>query len=172
MRRDLTTFRRFGLNPFQVFQELDKEIRDSLHQPEYSYGPKWDILDKDTHFLISMDVPGVPKEDINIVCKDGVLSISGHRKTEFKEGDYVERSYGQFKKSLSIPEGVNEDDIMAHYENGILNLLVPKAKEKETKKIEISTEKKGLWENLIGTPLNKINAQESESEKTKQSTCC
>ncbi len=94
-------------------------------------------------YHIEIDLPGISKEDIEITTEDNVLTISGERKLkeETKEEDYykVESAYGKFTRSFTLPEKVDISAIQAESKNGVLEVIIPKLKEEETKpkKIEI-----------------------------------
>jgi len=106
-----------------------------------NWTPQVDIVDKKDKFLISIDVPGVKKEDINIELKDGYLTVKGERTYEYNdESETVyrcERSYGSFSRTFNV-EGVKDDSIKASFENGTLKLDLPKVEEKKPKKIELN----------------------------------
>ncbi len=96
--------------------------------------PRVDIAEDATHFHITMELAGIAKEDVKVaVNHERVLTVSGERKQEEKqEGkNYhrIERRYGNFSRSFTLPENVNEDQIDAHFENGLLNLSIPKREE-------------------------------------------
>ncbi len=103
-----------------------------------------DIRDEGDHYLVEAELPGFRKEDIDLDLKDGVLTISAKReeKTEEKDqnGHYVarERRLGTFRRSFDI-SGIEENEISAAYEDGILKLTLPKegAKRTESRKISI-----------------------------------
>ena len=102
---------------------------------------KCDIYEKDNMYNIVMDIPGFDKEDINIETDKGYLRITATRSKEEEEDDknYIrrERIYGSYQRSFYLGE-LDEDNIIAKFENGTLNVKVPKKKEIETKKtIEI-----------------------------------
>lgn len=94
-------------------------------------------------YHVEVDLPGVKKEDIHVDVKDGVMTISGERKTkeEVKEEDYyrVESSYGKFERSFSLPENVDEENIHAESQDGVLEVIIPKLEKpvKEAKRIEV-----------------------------------
>ena len=94
-------------------------------------------------YHIEIDLPGISKEDIEITTEDNVLTISGERKLkeETQEDDYykVESKYGKFSRSFTLPEKVDVSAIQAESKNGVLEVIIPKLKEEETKpqKIEI-----------------------------------
>ena len=102
------------------------------------------IDETDSSILISADIPGLTKKDINIEVSDDVLSITGER-TEDKVEDsdlyhYRERSKGTFTRSFHLPESVDEKKISANFKDGILNIELPKTKviEPKSRKIKIS----------------------------------
>lgn len=103
--------------------------------------PRVDLSETEDAYMIQVDVPGVPKDDININYQEGTLSISGERKAEDrKEGsDYVrvERSVGHFYRSFSLPQTIDEEGIEASCENGVLSVRVPKAEETKPRRIEV-----------------------------------
>src|SRR5215204_4148359 len=86
--------------------------------------PQMDLVEADDHFLLRADLPGLSEDDVNIEVRDNALTISGERKAEHEQrerGWYrVERSFGSFSRSLSLPEGVDPDAITAGFENGVL----------------------------------------------------
>ncbi|OYZ65598.1 MAG: hypothetical protein B7Y17_03140 [Sulfuricurvum sp. 24-42-5] len=97
---------------------------------------------EDEHrYYIHADLPGVSKEDIYIDLKDNVLTLSGERKhkEEVNEKDYykLESFYGKFQRSFTVPDDADMEHIEATTENGVLNVMIPKAAPKESKKIEI-----------------------------------
>ncbi len=105
----------------------------------YSFVPKVDVLENEKAFLIHVAVPGVSKEDFKIDLNDNYLSISGERKFDSEKKDHnfhsVETQYGSFSRSFSLPENADAANISAQYNNGILEINVPK----DVKKILKST---------------------------------
>jgi HSP20 family protein len=112
-----------------------------LSIPDFS--PSIDFIDKEDKYLISIEIPGMGKEDVKIELEDDVLVIKGEKKSEKKEDNdelYVcERCYGAFRRELRLPSDINKDTIDAGYDNGVLTINLPKTKiiEKETKQISI-----------------------------------
>ena len=106
------------------------------------WAPAVDVLTKDGDLLIRCELPGVKQEDVDITLQNGVLTISGEHKVEEEEdrgGYHVrERRYGSFRRSMSLPEGVDESKIHARFEDGVLELSVEGAAiEQAPKRIEI-----------------------------------
>ena len=98
--------------------------------------PDFNVFENDTEFVVEAAVPGLEKKDFIIEVKDNFLEISSEKEmqTEEKKEKYFYRgfSYGSFKKSYSLPENVDKDNILANYENGILKVVIPKDKEAKT----------------------------------------
>jgi HSP20 family protein len=95
--------------------------------------PACDIEDQEEQYLIKLDVPGMSKDDLKIEIRNHQLVVSGERKEEHEESeaDYEmrERFYGKFERAFDLSDAVNEDEIEANYENGVLMIQVPKAAE-------------------------------------------
>lgn len=121
---------------------MDEFFNDVVRSNRDSFVPGIDISETDEQFLISAELPGMKKEDIEISLDNGRLSISGERKFEKEEEGKkfhrVETSYGSFNRSFQLPDNVDEESIEATYENGLLNISINKAEDKVKKKIEIS----------------------------------
>jgi len=104
--------------------------------------PNINIAETDTQFEISAELPGVKKEDIKVDLEKGRLTISGERffndKEEGKNYHRVEASYGTFTRALHLPEGIDEESIVAKYEDGVLEITINKSAEKARKQIDIS----------------------------------
>ncbi len=124
-----------------VFRELEEQSRRVFGIE--SVMPQVDLIEEKDHYRIEMAAPGMKPEDFDIEYCDGVLTISGERKMEKKEGDdttyhRVETFYGKFSRSFMLPEDAQGNKITAEYENGILKIRIPKDKKKsKTKKIKI-----------------------------------
>jgi HSP20 family protein len=104
--------------------------------------PPMDVVETDDHFVLRADLPGMSEKDVNIELEDSVLTISGERKAEHEqrtEGYYrVERASGSFSRSLTLPEGVDADGIQASFENGVLEVRIPKPEQHKPRKVQIS----------------------------------
>ena len=104
--------------------------------------PAMDLVETEDDFVLRADLPGLSEEDVNIELEDNVLTISGQRNSEHevnKEGFHrVERAYGSFTRSLTLPEGVNADAIKASFDRGVLEIRIPKPEERKPRKVAIS----------------------------------
>jgi HSP20 family protein len=106
------------------------------------WAPAVDVLQRDGDLVVRAELPGVRPEDVNITLQDNVLTISGERREEQEEqrgGYYVrERRRGSFSRSMTLPEGVDEDRIRARYENGVLEVTIEGAAAvREPRRIQI-----------------------------------
>ena len=98
------------------------------------FAPRVDIKDKDDHYEITAELPGVKKEDIHIRLNEGVLTLEAEARQESKEEDSgkvlrQERRYGKLLRSFNLGGDVHEEDISASFEDGVLALRAPKLKE-------------------------------------------
>lgn len=115
-------------------------------QDDGSYGmsywtPAVDIAEQDNEYVVKVELPGVSKEDVKITLESNILTIRGEKKQEknSKEDNYhrMERTYGSFQRSFTLPTTVKNDKIDAVYKEGILTVTLPKAEEAKPKQIEV-----------------------------------
>lgn len=103
--------------------------------------PAMDLVETDGDLVLKADLPGLEKDDVTIEVKDDVLTISGERKAEHEDrrDDYhrVERSYGSFSRSLSLPQGIDADKVQADFNKGVLEVRVPKPAERKPHRVQI-----------------------------------
>lgn len=160
-----------------LFDEMERMLEDfnlssSRQSFERSFNPAVDVTEDETHFLMCIDLPGIKKEDVHIEMQQNVLTISGERKStsrfnEGKQGQRVERSYGSFTRSFSLPTTVSADKIEAHYEDGVLNLYLPKTPIEKSKKIEIKSEKSGgFFDKFLGNTRDSKTTSREEKPST------
>lgn len=109
--------------------------------------PAMDLVESDDHLVLRADLPGMTEDDVNIEIKDGVLTISGERKAEHEEKGEgfhrVERSFGTFSRSLSLPDGVDPNQVDATFAEGVLEVRVPKPEESKPTQVEIKGSDEG-----------------------------
>ncbi len=103
--------------------------------------PPMDLVETEDHLVLRADLPGMKREDVEIEIKDGALTIAGERTAEHEqktEGYYrVERASGRFARSLTLPEGTEPEGIDAQFENGVLEVRIPKPAQRKPHRIEI-----------------------------------
>jgi HSP20 family protein len=115
---------------------------DGGNAPLRRWLPAMDLVETEDHFVLRADLPGLSEGDVNVELEDNVLTISGERKSEHeekKEGFVrVERAFGTFRRSLTLPEGVDGDAIEASFNNGVLEIRIPKPEERKPHRVAIS----------------------------------
>ena len=140
--RDLLSIRDEVNRLFDNFFTGVPERRRDLLEGEWA--PSVDIAETDNDVVVTAELPGVKQDDVDITIADDVLTLKGEKKEEkeVKEKNYhrIERSYGSFQRSVSLPAGVQADKAKATYKDGVLHITVPKAEEAKPKQIKIDVE--------------------------------
>ncbi len=107
-----------------------------------TWAPAVDIVETDNEIVLKADLPGIDPKDVDIQVHDGTLTLRGERKFEsdVKEDDFrrVERVYGSFVRSFSLPQTVDSEHVSAQYRNGVLELKLPKRPEAKPKQIKVA----------------------------------
>ncbi|OPX23664.1 MAG: hypothetical protein B1H03_00985 [Planctomycetales bacterium 4484_113] len=119
------------------FEESSMEGKGSLAR----WAPRADVKEDEKAFYLKADLPGMKKEDIDISVENNQLVVTGERSfsKEEKKEDYhfVERSYGKFYRAFTLPGSVDVDNIKATYQDGVLEVELPKKEEVKPKKVSI-----------------------------------
>ena len=106
------------------------------------WAPAMDVLENKDHFILRADLPGMAEEDVSIEVEDQTLTISGERKSEseLKEEGFhrVERAFGSFSRSLTLPKGVDPEAVEAAFDRGVLEVRIPKPEQPKPRKISIA----------------------------------
>jgi HSP20 family protein len=137
--------------------------------------PSVDCDETDDHYVLSFDMPGLDKDNIDIEVQGNQLMVSGERKYERDEergrSRFVERRYGSFQRAITLPVGVNASEVEAQYHNGVLTVAVPKPAEAKRQKIRIAEGKGGFLSRLLGGGSRKekepIEVKSSERAMTE-----
>lgn len=112
--------------------------------PTGDWAPRVDIAETEKAFVIKAEVPEVKKEDVSITVDNGILCIRGERKQEKEESGKtfhrIERCYGEFTRSFTLPDNVNEKNIKATFKDGMLSLEIPKTEKAKPRAIEVKVE--------------------------------
>jgi HSP20 family protein len=127
----------------RLFNSLfDAPVRSSSGDPSPRWIPAMDLVESEDHYVLHADLPGLSEQDINIELESGVLTISGERRsahTQDKNGyRRIERAYGSFSRSLTLPDGVNADAVEASFDKGVLEVRIPKPEQIKPRKVSIS----------------------------------
>jgi HSP20 family protein len=105
------------------------------------YFPLVDIYKRADEVVIKAAIPGVKKEDIEITFLENTLTLRGERKRDYTVRDedyyYLEQHFGSFSRSISLPAGLSAEGMKASYKDGILEIIIPKAKKEKPRKIEV-----------------------------------
>lgn len=107
--------------------------------------PRWipamDLVETDEHFVLKADLPGMSENDVSIEVERNVLTISGERKTQHEakhEGYYrIERATGAFSRALTLPDGVDAEAVAASFDNGVLEVRIPKPAQAKPRRVQI-----------------------------------
>jgi HSP20 family protein len=159
----LTRWDSLGLtewDPFRELQELRNRMASLLGRTRGLLTSPWegreealtltewvplvDIAEDDKEYTVKVELPGVRKEDVKVTVEDDVLTISGERKIEKEEKGRryhrVERSYGAFERSFTLPDDALADKIHADFKDGVLQVHIPKGEKAHKKAVEIRVE--------------------------------
>jgi HSP20 family protein len=121
---------------------LDDIFGNTLEPNHVNWTPNVDIHESESEFALKMDLPGLSKKEVGLNINDGVLIITGERSYDNRNLDAhrIERGYGKFSRSFSLPENIDTKKIKASFKNGELNITLPKTEEaiSKSQKIEIS----------------------------------
>ncbi len=113
-----------------------------------SFSPATDIYEDDEHVTLSVEVPGLSEKDINITLEGNTLTVTGERKLKKEDNrekfHRVERFYGTFSRSFTLPNTIDPNSIQASYENGVLQLQMAKRAEAKPKQIKVAVGQKQL----------------------------
>jgi len=117
------------------------DLADTTSAFTSAWVPAVDIAEHEGDFVVRMELPGVKKDEVKITMQEGVLTIQGEKKQEkeTKGSDYhrVERSYGSFQRSFTLPTTVKAENIDASFKDGVLEVTLPKAEEAKPKQIDV-----------------------------------
>jgi HSP20 family protein len=132
-------FRDFGSGLGRVFDELFAERGLAAAR----WAPSLDVVENDGAYVVTVELPGARREDIGIEVQENVLTIRGEKKSEREEKSekrhYVERSYGSFARSFTLPAKADPERIKASFKDGVLTVEIPKTAEQKPKVIDIKT---------------------------------
>ena len=139
-------------DPFRELESMSDRLNRVFSRPTLStsgrealtvadWMPTVDISESENEYLIKAELPEVKKEDVKVTVENGVLTLQGERRQEKEEKGKkyhrVERSYGSFVRSFTLPESVDEGAVKAEYKDGMLNLHLPKTEKVKPKSIDV-----------------------------------
>ena len=136
-------------NPFDDLRRLEARLFEPFFRfpafPEEMQAATWnppvDVLEEKDRIFVKVEVPGVDENNLKVTYEDGLLTVSGERQFERKDDrNYhrIERAYGSFTRTFSLPRSVDANQIAADYRNGVLEISIPKREEAKPKQIAIN----------------------------------
>jgi len=125
----------------RMFDRFFRGFEDEEEIRVTTWSPRVDISETDDEYIVRAEVPGVSKDDIKVTIKDNVLTISGEKKQEKEaKGENfhrIERVYGSFTRTFTLPGAVKVDKVEAKFKDGVLTIKLPKVEEAKPKEIEV-----------------------------------
>lgn len=136
---------------FSLRRDIDRLFEDVMGRDGSSGGwaPPVDVREDENALVLELEIPGVSPEQVEVTAENGILTIRGEKRSERREDDdarrwhFVERSYGSFHRAFQLPKGVDEGQIEATFELGVLTVRVPKSALPQPRKIEIQGSGRG-----------------------------
>jgi HSP20 family protein len=134
------------------------------------WSPAMDLVEAEDHYVLRADLPGMDEKDVSIEINDNVLTVSGERRDEQEESRQgwhrVERTFGRFSRSLTLPEGIEPEAVTAEFAKGVLSITVPKPEERKPRRVEISVggskSEGGAQRTVEGTASERQGSESSE----------
>ena len=127
---------------FSTFFDQPAQARGGNGGTARRWIPAMDLVEAGEHFVLKADLPGLSEGDVNIEVENNVLTVSGERRTELEdkhEGYYrLERAFGSFSRSLTLPEGIDPDAVTAAFDNGVLEVRIPKPAQAKPRRVQIA----------------------------------
>lgn len=127
----------------RLFDTVFDAPRGGQGAPPRRWVPAMDLVETPDSFVLRADLPGVSEEDVTIEVEDGTLTVAGERKSEHEVEQAgfhrVERAFGAFSRSLTLPKGVDAEAVTAAFHNGVLEVRIPKPEQRKPRRISIET---------------------------------
>jgi len=128
---------------FGLRREIDRLFEDTFGRDGGSFTPAVDIKENEKEIRLDLELPGIKPDQVEIIAENGILTVRGEKRSERKEGEddryqIVERTYGTFARTFQLPQGVDENQIDADFQDGVLCLHIPKAALPQPKRIQIN----------------------------------
>lgn len=154
-----------------LLRQLDDVFNDvwGVRQSDgQRFSPLCDVRETEQQFVVSFDMPGIDRNQVDIEVQGNQLVVRGERKDEKKSQDssdhVTERYYGKFERMITLPENIETSKIEATLDNGVLTMVVPKVEAAKRQKIKISEGKPGILKNILGRKDEKEGETKSQSK--------
>ena len=147
--RELAAWHPFGdlegwLAPWEGFfprRRILEDVARDLGGGRRSFVPAVELSESDQHYTITVEIPGVKKDDVHVDLRDGTLVVHGEKRSEREEkkerGRYLERTYGSFCRTFTLPDDADADHLEASFKDGVLTMRVPRTEESKPRQIAI-----------------------------------
>ena len=146
---------------FDAFWDMPVEAQASSR----TWQPACDVVEDQNHYLLSLEMAGIPKDQIQIEVVDRNLMITGERKAENQKREngvmYSERRFGKFQRSFALPLGLDLEKIEANHQDGVLRVLIPKTEAAKPRQIKIGS---GSSTSFFGKLIGQTSSKEKEVE--------
>jgi HSP20 family protein len=157
---------------FGLRREIDRLFEDAFggdSRRSGGWAPAVDIREDNKEIVMEVELPGINPSEVEVTAENGVLTIRGEKQstsTEGTEGRYhvIERSFGSFTRSFQLPSGVDERRIEADFQDGLLNVRIPKAALAQPRRIEIRNS--GSQPAIQGTPESSAGSKGGQRSQT------
>ncbi len=143
---------------FSLRRDIDRLFEDVMGRDSAQGGwaPTVDIREDENALVLEVELPGVSPEQVEVTAENGILTVRGDKRSERREDDeqrrwhLIERSYGSFHRAFQLPQGVDEGQIEAAFEHGVLTVRVPKSALPQPRKIEVRAGSRGAQQVTAG----------------------
>ncbi|MDD5701547.1 MAG: Hsp20/alpha crystallin family protein [Dehalococcoidales bacterium] len=172
-------------SPFREMEEMERMMEETFGRPfmrrrlpeeEYIWAPSIEMYEKENSYIIRLELPGVKPDNVDISISGDTLTVKGERvpPEDIKDEEYqlCEMCYGSFNRSIVLPEPVNADAIEANFENGIMDIRLPKKEEVKPRQIKIqsrSTQPQAQKQKSSGSQESIADAGQGVSESEQES---
>ena len=117
-------------------------VTGSVGTTQRRWIPAMDVVEESDAYVLRADLPGLDHDDVKVAMQDGVLTVSGERRNETERTEHgerrIERSFGAFSRSLTLPDGVDAEAIRANFDKGVLEVRIPKPAARVSQPVEIT----------------------------------
>ena len=165
---------RTSIAPFySLRRDIDRLFEDVLGRDmaQGGWSPAVDVREDDDALVLELELPGVSPEHVEVTAENGILTVRGEKRSERKEGDeerrwhLVERSYGAFRRAFQLPKGIDDSQIDASFEHGVLTVRVPKSALPQPRKIEVRGAREGSRQVTTGEATRGTAAANANGER-------
>lgn len=157
---------------FGLRREIDRLFEDAFTRDGNNWTPAVDISETERELRVELELPGLKPEDVEITAENGILTIRGEKRSERKEDEQsryhvVERTYGAFMRTFQLPQGIDEEQIGAEFDSGVLSLRIPKAALPQPRRIQINPGRKGQQAAVGNGNRNDVSTARNRTSGTR-----